>query len=357
MGNLYEYSAVTTKVRGMQAKLITDRSFREMASLGSVTEIAAYLKQYQQYESLFGKTDPEKLHRSDIEKLLIQEQYGDFTKIYRFANMHQRRFMDLYFLHYETELVKRCVRACLSGKKVDLDLSESRNFFKRHGKLDIDRMMNADSIESLLAALQGSIYYSLLEKLSKQENIHLFDYEESLDLFYFKTLWKEKDRVLRKEEVAVATACYGSRLDLLNLQWIRRSRKYYRLESADIYSLLIPEYYKLHVSEIRSLVEAENEETFFSLLDKTYYGKLAKRLIPERDEFGLEKLYATILDRIYSMTAEHDPYSIATVNNYLHRKESEIHKIITVMESVRYSLPPDEIISGILKQKPGRSIA
>lgn len=44
MGNLLAYSGIVTKVRAMQAKLLTDEDFRNIAAFHTVTEVAAYLK-------------------------------------------------------------------------------------------------------------------------------------------------------------------------------------------------------------------------------------------------------------------------------------------------------------------------
>ena len=45
-----------------------------------------------------------------IEQLLNLAQYEDFASLYQFANMKQRRFLDLYFMHYEIGIVKTCLR-------------------------------------------------------------------------------------------------------------------------------------------------------------------------------------------------------------------------------------------------------
>lgn len=43
MGNLLAYSGIVTKVRAMQAKLLTDEDFQNIAAFHTVTEVAAYL--------------------------------------------------------------------------------------------------------------------------------------------------------------------------------------------------------------------------------------------------------------------------------------------------------------------------
>ena len=62
---------------------------------------------------------------------------------------------------------------------------------------------------------------------------------------------------------------YGNKFDMLNLQWIYRSKKYYHMAPADIYALLSPVRYKLSTKEITELVEAVDEEEFRRVLDTT----------------------------------------------------------------------------------------
>ena len=46
----------------------------------------------------------------------------------------------------------------------------------------------------------------------------------------------------------------GSKIDLLNLQWIYRAKKYYNMKPADIYLLLIPIHYKLSTDQVKEMV-------------------------------------------------------------------------------------------------------
>lgn len=48
----------------------------------------------------------------------------------------------------------------------------------------------------------------------------------------------------------------GSKIDLLNIQWIYRAKKYYNMKPADIYLMLIPIHYKLSTELVKDMVEA-----------------------------------------------------------------------------------------------------
>ena len=61
------------------------------------------------------------------------------------------------------------------------------------------------------------------------------------------------------------------KIDLLNLQWIYRAKKYYHMLPPDIYSMTIPIHYRIKVEEFKTLVETPTLEQFEAEVEKTYY--------------------------------------------------------------------------------------
>ena len=252
-------------------------------------------------------------------------------------------------MHYEIDILKKCFRNALGHQKPEIDLSVFQEFFEKHSKLDLIKLSSSGSVQEFISNLDGSIYYDLLTHLDDVEHPSLFDYEIHLDLLYFKTIWKVKGKYLSRKEQKLLTDCFGSKLDLLNIQWIYRSKKYYNLQPADIYALLIPIEFHLKKEQITKLVEAGTLDEFFHALQTTYYGRLED--MDSSDNTELEMLAEEVLGKIYSATSRKNPYSIATLNSYLYFKEEEIQKIITVIESIRYGVSPDEILSYVVKNQ------
>ena len=137
MGNLLEYSGIVTKIRAMKAKLLTPKQFEEIASLGSVPEIAEYLKKNTAYADVLAMLDESQIHRGNIEKVLTQSLYRDYTKIYRFCGQKQRRFMKLLVKNYEIDLINYCLRIVINRYKQPFDLNYKRAFFDRYSQISI----------------------------------------------------------------------------------------------------------------------------------------------------------------------------------------------------------------------------
>lgn len=345
MGKLLSYSGLSTKIRAMQSKLLTDQEYHELAEITTVPLAVSYLKQKPAYSQIWSSLDENDLHRGAIEKLLINSVYNDFARIYRFGDMEQRKFLDLYFKRYEISILKNCLNKIFDHRTVDLDLSMFKTFFDRHSKLDINILADSSSIEEFIGSLKGSEYYTPLIRLARLQEPTLFDYEMALDLYYFRLIWKVRKKLFTKQDQEQITMIYGYKLDLLNLQWIYRSRQYFSMSAVDIYALIIPVNYKLKKSDIAALVEAEDNNAFSAVLDSTYYGRHFEEAAPDT----LENLYNYIMKHVLSSAAKRNPHSIAVMYRYLYFKDHEIRRLTVALECIRYGISPEETLKHIFK--------
>lgn len=345
MGGLMSYSGLTTKIRAMEGRFLNDRQYREITELPDVPSAVTYLKQKPSYQDIFADRDESTLHRGEIEQMLRLSIYRDFTKLYRFSNEEQRRFLKLYFRRYEVFIIKKCLNTIFDHREVSLNLSHFYEFFNRHSQLDIALLSSSSSVEEFVNNLKGSEYYAPLKGLLGADSPTLFDYEMALDLYYFRLIWKNKDKIMKKKDLEEITEAYGQKFDLLNLQWIYRCKAYYHMEDTDIYALLVPIHYKLKAPQIKALVESESTQAFEALLADTYYAKHYEEFNTET----LEAMYAHILKHVLSTESRKHPYSVATLYSYLYHKEHEVNRLVIALECVRYNVAPDEAMKYIFK--------
>ena len=124
-----------------------------------------------------------------------------------------------------------------------------------------------------------------LAMVNKAGGANLFDYEAALDMLFFKQLWQDVKKHLKKQDLMVIQRSAGLEADTLNMQWINRAKKYYHMAPADIYAFLIPIHYRLSTGQVKQLVEAESIKEFMDILEDTGYG----RFLEEADNSQLEK--------------------------------------------------------------------
>ena len=336
MGSLIHYSGISTKIRAMERWRIKPEQFEQMAALESVPEPVRFLRSLPPYEKIFSGVEDKELHRGRIEQLLNLAQYQDFASLYQFANMKQRRFLDLYFMHYEIGIVKTCLRNGAGRREAAQDLLGFKEFFDRHSSVDLAQLSQCHSIDEVIAGLKGTIYYGPLENLRQKGQAVLPACETAVDMLYFKTVWNIKEKYLSGQEKRDLTQCFGTRMDMLNLQWICRAKKYYRLPEGEIYAMIIPIRLHLKKAEIRAMAQAEDVEQVYGLIQNSWYGRMDLGSLKKGQ--SLEGSCREVVDRVYELTSRKEPYSAAVLNSYLYFKEREIEKIITTIERIRYGV-------------------
>lgn len=342
MKGLLSYSGIAAKIRAMEGKLLTNEQFKVMAALENVPAAVGFLKTLRPYQEIFTNLDGESLHRGTIERLLTDSLYSDYTKLYKFASLKQRQFLDFYFFHFETDILKNCLRNAVAHEPVSLGLAHHEDFFKKHSRVDLVRVSSAENLDEFITYLEGSEYYPVLNQLRESGDSDHFDYEMALDLFYFKKTWKMIAKNLPKSEQANIFEYFGTKLDLLNLQWIYRTKRYYVASTETIQKLLIPLHRNLKTEQINKLIRAETVEDFFTVLEGTWYGsRLKKADFLEKPD--LEVLYRFVLNHMHRQGSKKKPYSMTILYSYLYFKEAELRKIITIIESIRYEIDVSEI--------------
>ena len=200
MGNVMAYSGLVTKVRAMQAKLLTDQDFENIAALHSVPEAVEYLKGKPAYADALNRMDDTLYHRGNVEKVLAQSLYADYTRLYRFAGMKQKQFMRGFWKRYEIDLINYCFRIVFNHYDVPFDLNYKKEYFDRYSQISIDKLVTSGNIEELVENLKGTEYYEPLVKLKDTSEATLYDYETVLEQYYFKNAWTRQRKVLDKKE-------------------------------------------------------------------------------------------------------------------------------------------------------------
>ena len=148
------YSGIVTKVAAMRAKLLKPQDYEQLASMDTVTDIIEYLKQTKSYGKFITQMDESLYHRGNIEKVLIQSLYDDYTRLYRFADMQQKDFLKIFMKRYEVDLVRYCLRIVFNHSNVPFDLNYKKPFFDKYSKIRIDQLVTAKNIDHLVDYLK-----------------------------------------------------------------------------------------------------------------------------------------------------------------------------------------------------------
>lgn len=336
--SLLTYGGLITKIRSMESDLITADDYTKISYMDSIQEFTTYLKQQSAYIKIFENYDENTLHRSQIEQLMRNGVHLAYSKIYLFANQEQRNILSILFFRYEVNILKLCLQKIFTQEN-DYNLLLFESFFTKHSDLHVDLLSSSKTIEEFILHLKDSTYYHLLQKLYNTHHSTLHDYESQLDIYYFTKVWTMIKHLPNGTNKKIVQQIYGTQIDILNILWIYRSKKYYDTDSATILISLIPIHYKLTKKNITKLIEAVSTDDFLKLLSTTYY----HYLVDEFNHTAIEAIYDQQLQQLYKQLSTKHTHSMAPVLRYLYEKEKELDKLTTALECIRYRLDPNEI--------------
>lgn len=344
MSKLLKYSGITTKVRAMKSRLLSIDDYQKLSNSETTTEFTAFLKKHPGYSEFFSNLDEQRLHRGEIERVLNDTIYFDYAKIYRFASIEQRKELNIYFSYFEIKLLKTCLQ-CVFHKESPIVIPHNKTFIGNHSNIKVEALAESKSMDEFIANLKNTEYYSLFLKLQTTNHHTLFDYQMQLDIYYFQKVWKQIKKHVKGSDSKILNNILGKEIDLLNLLWIYRSKKYYNISASNIYSYIIPVSHRLSKSDLNRLVEANSTEELIKVFESTFYHKAYQDL----EDISFEELYFKILKKVYKANKMKYPSSIAPIIYYLFLKTRELDRLTSVLECIRYNLDPNETMKYVLQ--------
>ncbi len=338
-----EYSAVAAKLKAMYSKILTGGDYEELLAQKSVNDICGYLKSTPGYSEVLADVNERSIHRGQMELLIAQELMDEYVRLYNFVDHTKRELLEFWFMRREVEFLKREIRYIYTHEKRSNDeiiQGEFEIFFETHTKINREIMNNARSLSDCIEACKDTLY---AEPLMRAQSLgaDFFSMGMVLDSYYYPAIWRLIGRNLKGEQAEYFRKLMGSEIDMLNLMWIYRGKKYFSFKNEIIFTYLLPVRYRLTEDVIKQLVNADSIERFVDIVnDSTSYGELFENYDKGRfPEENYRYIYKNLSKSIFSNHSE----SMAAIYAYLNLKEVELDNITTITEGIRYNLNPDSI--------------
>ncbi|MDR1002818.1 MAG: V-type ATPase subunit [Oscillospiraceae bacterium] len=336
-------NALLAKCRAMFGKRLTPQNFADLMSCRSVGEVAAYLKSNTDYADALSSVNETEVHRGQLENALDKQLFKKYESLCRYELSVGENTADYILLKTELRQLLKFLRLLSAGKPQDYIFSLP-SFFAKHTKVDIMRLSQVTTYGEFLSAIELSPFYPLFKQKAPAEGedfvysvidtaAHNYFYENAI-----KNAEKNYTGSAKKEMLDLL----GTRIELNNVLTAYRLKKYFRADTATISAMIYPYHRKIKAAELREMMLAENSrEILKKFYNETYYG----RNIHQED---LENVYFdNVVRMLVYRCARH--YIRSSVNPstvimaYLMLSETEISDIVTIIESVRYLLPPSKI--------------
>lgn len=341
MGSVVKFAAVNTKVRALEGKLLNKTQIQGLIQCNSYKDALLYLRNETDYGQALKGYNLDEIHRGQLEIILKKYYIEDFTKLVHYFTGNYKKLFNILFMRFEIEDLKVIIR----GKYIGKESEEIYPFITYESPLNYinyKELIAAKGLEDLVDKLKDTVYYkhiAHLVKTVKEEG--LFRIEMTLDFVYLLSLRKFLTKVSR-EDRGIINVVNGTYADLLNIQWIFRGKKYYKLTPEVLLNYTIYDGYKLNRDDIKNLCYADSMEEFYGMVFKLPYGRLFEKV--NYTEYLLEKEILAYLKNIHEKYKRAHEMNISVVIAYLELALLECRDIISILENKRYNIPSNDTL-------------
>lgn len=332
MVNSLKYPNLIAKLKGMNAKNLNSKDFEELLKQNNIVSINSILKA----KSYHLKNLDDNSSREEIENELDNILIDDIEKIEKYLSNKDKEILFNCVLDYEIKVFMDVLKKIKYGKieqnKIDnINKWTSKIFNKLQGIARVNNI-NEIKIYSKKTAFENII--NIFLDTNNIEESNLFLIEMQLDKFYFENLFNNLNTESSKKLI-------GTKIDLENIIWIYRMKKYYNMPEEEIKKYIIEVDYNLKC--LNELIAIDDYKQIIEILKKTKYKEIF-----ETENENLEILIRKYMYNQYKKTFRQAKYDISTIISYLGMDKNQIENIINIVGGVEYKIDKQKIQEKII---------
>lgn len=333
--------------------MLKAEDFNNLIMKDSVGEVAEYLKNKTYYKNVLRGVDIKDIHRDKLELLLKKHIVNQYEKLIHFFTDEYRKLFRILFIRYEIEDLKLYIRTLIRGE----DLESVRGLVLYSGiysTVDHDKLSKSKDIKEFVENLKDTNYYDMLKPYLNEEGRKLTFYMEMrLDRYYFKSLYDQSSK-LDKNDQKIFKDLLGKNIDLLNLEWIYRGIKFYKLSSEELINYIIVKGSSMRYDHIKELCYSDNEK---ELMEKIVDGKYGFLFDNENTvDLFMERRIERYLYFQFKDYYRKGKMDIIESIAYMHLLEFEVRDIISTIEAIRYDLDKREAKKYLVRRLKGSDL-
>lgn len=334
----YPYTYPNSRVRAKIGKIFKEKQLTELTETDNLQEFKNYLRGYKDFAGLVDKYPIEQA--LDVN---LAESYDLLDKI---APNDLKPTFDVMLHQWDIKNIK----SILIAKEAELNEEETRELLVPYGSLkdDLSKLIEADSVQDLIVALEGTPYAKVLEDALPDfnENKTLLTLESALDNYYYHRLL-EKSANQTDENTRMLHSYVGTQVDIAAIKIILRA-KADGLSYDQIKPYVIKRGYELRAWKLKEFMESEDMTSLLSSIESSEYGKVIIEAIPKYNQEGSITVFDEALDAYERKMADNmfkkRPFGVGPIIGFLYKKETEIKNLKIIARSKKgLAIPSSEI--------------
>jgi V/A-type H+-transporting ATPase subunit C len=350
---LKTYAFINAKLRTRISKILPEQFIRKLIRSRSLAESVQMLGEtdFAPVQKVYERTGD--IKTAELE--LLGRELAIYLELEKLVEEDIREFIHSLTGRFEIENLKNALRLWFDRRVRGRNIEDARGYLLRqriHHSLDLDRIINADTLERVADHLGGTPYAPIVrqEAAAVMEGASLFPLELSLDRYLYGTLAEAADRLEPKDR-EIARRLIGVEIDLQNVSWLIRFKNFYSLEADQALSQTLPGGLNLNPELMRQTYAAERTDRQISALVGKRYPEIAPLLAAKEQPKLSARL--TMIERILEEIMKIEvrkiltgyPFTIGIILAYFILKSDEIRKIMTILNAKFYEWPEEQILS------------
>ena len=341
MDKMTRHGAALTKTRAMRRDLLSNECRRRLLDAPDLE--AAFLVLGETgltagWRKPVDGTDP----ILSVETYLSESFEERLLKLYHYYGLAYKRFLGMLLLRFDIETLKMILRVLEDRNEAIFPSPQLRLAAMKHAGerlFHVDLLAQAKTKQDVAAAIALPKYRAMVEQYAPSEPLAQFDLEMRLDREYFRELMRAT-KALSHADRKLAKELIGENIDLHNLRWITRAKRFYRLPDELIFTYTIADGKVFNTDKLYALCESSLDE-LDTLLATTPY----RFILKQTDDSIPSVLPKYLLKRCHSL-AKKEPLSLAPIIAFLHDWEFMLSDLTTILEAKVYGVDPRPYLIG-----------
>ena len=310
--------SLNAKLKAMYSQKLKYTDLEDLTKQTSISEAIILLKSKLHDLDKLSNT----ARRIELENSLDTIIINDMKKIIKYLNGTNKEIFEHYILKYKINAIIKIYDNLFIS-----NIPPSPNEWVEELFNELKVLYTATTIDDFIEKIDDknirNIFYN---------NTTDFERENALNKYYFESFLK-----LIKGENKNIESLLKTQIDLLNILWTYRTKKYYDVLNPNI---LIKSFYKIDIETIKNIEEINSLSDLNHILDSTNY----KGIINNNIELDIKKyLYLK-----YKNIFRKELLDLSLVISYFNILEIEKENIVTIIECIRYNVPKQNINNKII---------
>lgn len=332
--------ALDTKVKALQAQLLSEKDYSQLITASDLKEVIRYLKEDTHYDKFLADIDPETASRVLIEAAFSKIIIENTKKLEYYIYGLDKDFIKLILQRQDLENLLILLRALYKKENLE-EIVKHLSFSEHINSVKLQNLVEDETWESFKKMLEGTIYYRSIETYSDLESSDLFELEKTFERCYYDWLYKLL-RKLSTNENKNLVKLLRSEIDMLNLIWIYRSKKFYDLNVDQIVPFIYRGGLYLDEEDLYRIASIDNYDELLNVLRSyQHYDFLFNHeegdLDLHMDRRKKRYMYYAFKKLLFFGRAMTAAYS------FLRLLEDETYDITSIIEGKRYQINEKEM--------------